>query len=362
MRPLLALILGLVLCAGGARAEEAGTASAIGPVLKRMVTDHVRPAYAAFGNAAAGLETSFEALCAEPSDDALQAARAAFRDAALAWSRIEWIRLGAVMSENRLERILFFPDRKGTGRKQVQAALATQDEGVTDAAALAGRSVAMQGLGALELILFGTDSQALAEAGASHRCRFGRAASANIAALSGELSAGWDEGSTYLAMFLKPGPDNPLFRTDLEALSVVLGQMIHGLEAIHDTRLGAFLDREDPGRDRPNSALYWRSDMTLPSVSAGVSGLEDLFTRSGIEVAAQELAPRLADTIRFEFTQAIRTADSLDAPVDVLLADPQSREKLVYLAYAIKIIIGRLDQEFGQAGGLAVGFSFGDGD
>ena len=42
--------------------------------------------------------------------------------------------------------------------------------------------------------------------------------------------------------------------------------------------------------------------------------------------------------------------------------DPQTRDRLAYLAYAIRIIIGRLDQEFAQAGGLAVGFSFGDGD
>ena len=266
------------------------------------------------------------------------------------------------MSENRLERILFFPDRKGTGRKQVQAAIATKDESVTDAASLAGKSVAMQGLGALEFILFGTGSQGLAEGDAAHRCAFGRAAATNTANLSAELSAGWESGSTYLPVFLNPGPDNPLFRTDLEALNVVMGQMIHGLEAIRDTRIGAFLNKENPARDRAKSALYWRSQMTLPSISAGVAGLEELFTRSGIEVAVQDLAPRLGDTIRFEFNQAIRTADSLDAPTDELLADPQRREKLAYLAYAIEIIIGCLDQDFAQAGGLAVGFSFGDGD
>ncbi|MBU4531155.1 MAG: hypothetical protein KUA43_13400 [Hoeflea sp.] len=362
MRPLLTVVLALTLGPGFARAEQVETAPSIEPVLERMVVDYVRPRYAGFSAAASELQASFEALCANPSDLALERARAAFRDAAGQWSRIEWLRLGAVMSKNRLERILFFPDRKGTGRKQVQAAIAAKDDSVTDAASLASQSVAMQGLGALEFILFGSGSQALAEGDASHRCLFGRAAATNTANLSGELIAGWAQGSAYLTVFLKPGPDNPLFRTDLEALNVVLGQMIHGLEAIHDTRLGAFLDKENPARDRAKSALYWRSEMTLPSISAGVSGLEELFTRSGIEVVSQVLAPRLGDTIRFEFNQAIRTADSLDAPIDELLADPQTREKLVYLAYAIKIIIGRLDREFAQAGGLAVGFSFGDGD
>jgi uncharacterized protein len=48
-----------------------------------------------------------------------------------------------VVEENRLERILFFPDRKGTGLKQVQATLAASDETATDVAALSGKSVAM---------------------------------------------------------------------------------------------------------------------------------------------------------------------------------------------------------------------------
>ena len=362
MRPLLTLIVALTLAPGIARAQQAETTPSIRPVLERMVADYVRPRYAGFGAAADRLQASLETLCASPSAHALDAARVSFRDAAGQWSRIEWLRLGAVMSENRLERILFFPDRKGTGRKQVQAAIATKDERVTDAASLAGQSVAMQGLGALEFILFGTGSQALAEGDAAHRCAFGQAAATTTANLSAELSDGWEPGSAYLPVFLNPGPDNPLFRTDLEALNVVLGQMIHGLEAIRDTRIGAFLDHENPARDRAKSALYWRSEMTLPSIRDGVAGFEELFTRSGIEVVAREAAPRLGDMIRFEFDQAIRTADRLDAPIEELLADPERREKLVYLAYAIRIVIGRLDREFAQAGGLAVGFSFGDGD
>ncbi|MBC7284058.1 imelysin family protein [Hoeflea sp.] len=359
---LLTFILPLVLITGGAEAAQAGKGPSIEPVLERMVTDYVRPHYADFSQAASGLQASFVDLCGAPSEEALTASRKAFRDAAYQWSRIEWLRLGAVMSDNRLERILFFPDRKGTGRKQVQAALATKDDSVTDAASLAGKSVAMQGLGALEFILFGTGSEDLAQGEASHRCRFGQAAATNITTIAGKLIAGWQPGSDFLPIFLKPGPSNPLFRDDREGLSVLLGQMIHGLEAIRDTRIGAFLDTENPSHDRAKSALYWRSEMTLPSISAGISGLEALFNQSGIEVVAQDMAPRLGDTIRFEFNQAIATADSLDAPIERLLADPQTREKLVYLAYAVKIIIGRLDQEFAQAGGLDVGFSFGDGD
>lgn len=355
-------VVALVINTGAVRAGQEAPRPPIEPVLKQMLSGYILPAYAAVNVAASDLKTSTETLCASPSEENLDAARAAFRSAVDSWARVEWLRLGPVMSENRLERILFFPDRKGTGRKQVQAALATKDTNVSEVGTLAGQSVAMQGLGALEFILFGNDSDSLANAQESHRCAFARAAATNLVNLSGELIAGWQDGSRYAPMFLKPGPGNPLFRTDQEALNLLLGQMIHGLEAIRDTRVRAFLNRENPDHDRPKSALYWRSEMTLPSIRANLEGLEALFNESGIEVVSKDMAPRLANTIRFEFRQAIRTAQSLEAPVATLLGDPQAREKLVYLDYTIKIIVGRLDQEFAQAGGLAVGFSFGDGD
>jgi predicted lipoprotein len=68
------------------------------------------------------------------------------------------IRFGPVTEENRLERILFWPDRKGIGLKQVQAAIAGEDATAADPQTLPGKSVAMQGLGALEFVLFGTGS------------------------------------------------------------------------------------------------------------------------------------------------------------------------------------------------------------
>jgi len=362
MSRLFICVLTLLISAGVARADQETARPPIEPVLERMLVDYIRPGYAAVNVAAEELETSVTALCSTPSDENLDAAQSAFRAAVDRWARIEWLRLGPVMSENRLERILFFPDRKGTGRKQVQAAIASKDENVTEVGTLAGQSVAMQGLGALEFILFGTGSDALVEPEASHRCAFARAAATNLVNLSGEIIAGWQDDTELVPMFLKPAAGNPLFRTEKEALNLLLGQMIHGLEAIRDTRINAFLNKENPAHDRPKSALFWRAGMTLPSIRADLEGLEALFNESGIEIVSKAGAPRLADTIRFEFRQAIRTAQGLEAPVSDLLSDQQTRDKLVYLDYAIKIIVGRLDQEFAQAGGLAVGFSFGDGD
>lgn len=330
------------------------------PVLEDVLHGYVRPAYDQLGDRFQALEQTTARLCETPSAEALESMRSAFDAAALAWAGIEWFRTGPAMAENRLERILFYPDRKSTGLKQVQRALRSENADVVSPKKLAQKSVAMQGLGALEYLVFGTGSDGLADASSPFRCRFAAAVASNLSTIAGELQQGWEEGQAYPALFVRPVPENPFFRDDTEALNMVLGTMIHGLEAIRDIRIGGFL--REPGNDRAASAVYRRAGLTLESVAAGLAGLERLFNQSGIELVLPDGKSNLADQVRFEFNQSIRTALSLQGNLEELLADETSRQKIVYLQYSIHYIIRRLDEEFAPAAGLAAGFSFGDGD
>lgn len=138
------LALPLLFSTGLAHAEDPSRFRAP-PIMKQALANHVQPAYAAFEQSASNLEKTTTVLCAEASSEGLSKARQDFAGVVDAWSRIEWLRTGPVMAENRLERILFYPDRKGTGLKQVQRAIAGKDNAVTDVSLLAGGSVAVQG-------------------------------------------------------------------------------------------------------------------------------------------------------------------------------------------------------------------------
>ena len=362
MNRLLICLVALVLGIAGARAQEDAGLPPIEPVLESMLVNYIRPGYEAFRQAGLDLQASTEALCRDPSAARLEQARSVFRITVEKWGYMEWLRLGPVMDDNRLERVLFFPDRKGTGRRQVQAAIASEDRKVTEASVLAGQSVAVQGLGAREFILFDSGSDALAEGGAAHRCAYAEAVSVNLVNISEEIIDGWQDGTALAAAFRKPGPDNPLYRTDREAVNLLLGQMLHGIEAILDIRMNAFFDKKNPEKDRPRAALFWRSEMTLPSIRSGLEGIEAMFNKSGIEVVAEDLEPRIGAMMRFEFEQVVHTARSLEMPVDAILGNPVTREKLLYLDYAIRTVSGRLGRGFAKARGLPGGFFFGDGD
>lgn len=358
MRPLaVAILLASALLAPSP--ATAGDFRAV-PILKDTLANYIRPSYAAFGKMTAELEAATGKLCGTASARDLQIVQHQFGKVVDAWSSVEWLRTGPVMSENRLERVLFYPDRKSTGLKQVQRAIASEDEALTDPKALAGASVAMQGLGAFEYLVYGTGYEALIKEPRDFRCRYALSIAANLRDIANEIVDAWKDGTPLAEAFVDPAPDNPLFRNGTEALNLILGTMIHGLEAIRDIRIGSFL--QDDGNDRPLVAIYRRSGLTMDSVTADLEGLELLFNGSDFQDALSSDGAELANQVRFEFTQSIRTAEGLGGDIETLLADEVTRAKLSYLRLSIRFIVQRLNDEVAPAAGLAAGFSFGDGD
>ena len=358
---LAACVLAVPLAPVAAAAEDQPVLEA-GEIMANAVHGFVRPGYAAFHASGDRLVVAAESLCASPGPASLEAARQAFRDTVLFWSAIEIVRFGPVSAENRFERVLFYPDRKGTGLRQVQAVLAGDEALGWALADLQGQSVAIQGLGGLEFALFGDGSDALADTGAGRsRCRYVDLVAQNIHQIGAELDAAWADDKGIAAVWMNPGPNNRVFRDPREALSELIGTMIHGLETVRDIRVGSFVGTEKkPGL--PRTAIYRRSGLTLASIAATLASVEDLFNESRIEQAATHDAQKLGNEVRFELDQAIKTARSFDGDVETLLADDVTRERLAYLRLAIKNAIDRLDGEFSAAAGLSAGFSFGDGD
>src|SRR4051812_29105409 len=109
---------------GALPASAAVNASAI---IQRAIDGFVRPAYADLTKHTELLATAMRQLCDAPSQAKLDAARGEFSSTVAAWSSAEIIGFGPIKKNNRLERMLFWPDRKSIGLKQVQAALSNRD-------------------------------------------------------------------------------------------------------------------------------------------------------------------------------------------------------------------------------------------
>ncbi|MBB6413576.1 imelysin family protein [Mesorhizobium sangaii] len=345
-------LLGVVPASAAVKASE---------IIQRAIDGFVRPAYASLHDHAGRLTKSMHTLCAAPSQEDLDAARAQFSATVEAWSSAEIIGFGPIKENNRLERMLFWPDRKSIGLKQVQAALSDKDPTATDAVQLAGKSVAMQGLGALEFVLYGDGAEALTGKGDPYRCAYGAAVAGNIETMAGEVSAAWNEPDGFAALWASPGPQNALYRDGNEAVTELVGVFINELEMVRDVRLKGFFGGK-PDADKPRQAIYWRSQNTTNSLAANLSGIDDLFQASKLGDALPSDARWMAESIHIQLVNGVATAKAVSGPIDKALADPALRDKLDHFALitsSLSTLIGtRLTAEFG----LTAGFSSLDGD
>jgi uncharacterized protein len=326
-------------------------------VLETAVTEVIRPAMAAFRSEAENFEASATNLCAQPTAEALEAARDAFSTLVRAYGEIEFIRVGPLVEENRAERLLFWPDRKGIGLRQVQAILSSEDADATTPAGLQAKSVAVQGLGALEFVLFGTGAEQLGTAEGDFRCRFGAAIGANISTIADDLVAGWSAPGGIADHLMAPQPDYSDYRNETEALEELVGLVSQGVEIIRDQRINPFVGREGVPA-KPKQALLWRSNLTMALIEADIAGLRRLIAGSGVTSDHASLGR----TIDFEFGNAVRAVDLVTSPVEDAVADPKQAQALGYLVVVTRSLQTLVGEQLAAALGLSVGFSSLDGD
>lgn len=330
-------------------------------VIQRAIDGFVRPAYASLHDHADTLAKAMDMLCQAPSQDNLDAAHTEFSATVAAWSSAEIIGFGPIKENNRLERMLYWPDRKSIGLKQVQAALAGKDPTATDPAQLAGKSVAMQGLGALEFVLYGDGAETLTGKDDPYRCAYGAAVAKNIETMAADVDAAWKKPDGFAAMWANPGPDNALYRDGTEAVTELVGVFINELEMVRDVRLKGFLGAK-PDADKPRQAIYWRSQNTGLSLAGNLSGIDMLFEVSKLGDALPEDARWMAESIHIQLTNGVATARSVQGPIDKALADPVEREKLDHFALITSSLSGLIGTRLTAEFGLTAGFSSLDGD
>jgi predicted lipoprotein len=330
-------------------------------VIGAAIDGFVRPAYAGLHDHAAELTTAMRALCEAPSPVGLDAARSDFSDAVDSWSTVEIITFGPIREDNRLERMLFWPDRKSIGLKQVQAALSRKDATAADPATLAKKSVAMQGFGALEFVLHGTGAETLAGKDDLYRCAYGVAIARNIETMAGDVAAAWHKKDGFADLWANPGPDNPLYRNGNEAVTELMGVFINELEMVRDVRLKGFFGA-NPDADKPKQAIYWRSGKTTDALAANLTGIDQLFQASHIGDALSSDARWMAESVHIQLVNGAADAKAAVGPINEVLADPARREKLEHFALVTSTLSSLIGTRMTAEFGLTAGFSSLDGD
>ena len=333
---------------------------AVPSVMQRAVDEVIRPGYRNMQQSAARLTTAMNDLCAFGTQQTLDRAKSAFDDTIRYWSTIEIVQTGPVIQDNLFEHILFYPDRKGVGLKQVQALIAKADPKDATVDAIAGKSVALQGLTALEYVLYGNGSDDLINQKGGFRCLYGQAVAGNIQREAGEVVAAWEKPDGVQASWKHPGPQSDDFMDNKEAVTALLGILVHGAENVRDQRLEQFYKGKDTPA-RPRMAIYWRSKNTWKSMAANLEGIRTLWQKAGMAELLPPEKKQIADAIDTKLKTIIDSVSKLNPDIEVAVSDAE-RAKLDTLLSESRDLITTISDQYGAAIGLSAGFSFSDGD
>ena len=298
-----------------------------------VVTDHARPGYAAFDDAAARLGA---VESCDPQD-----LRPAFQAAYDAWMAVEHLHLGPAEEDGRAMAILFWPDAKGAGAK-AQAALLKEDPAALSLEGLAQQSVAARGLAGLERLLY--PQAELPGDG----CALIQVTIDDLARQAEVLAAGWGPFGEELLTAGQPG--NARFLKPEEATQALFTQLVTGLEFVADRRIGRPLGSFD--KPRPDLAEGHASGRAQANITLSLQALR------GLAVA---LSPDSAKTLA-TFDHAIRLAQGLDDPNLDSIGTPQGWLKLEILQQAVRATRDTAVAELGPALGVELGFNSQDGD
>lgn len=377
MRPperMMLIVAAALLCGSAPPAPHAEADHAA--IARDALTEIIRPGYAALAGAADALQGKMDALCQQPSEPAFDQAKQAFAATVAAWSKVEILRFGPVTEDHRYERLFYWPDAKGIGLRQVQEALAAKDETVELPDELAGKSVALQGLPALEYLIYGDGAASLAkerqivggegsppevDTEGAFRCAFALAVATNIDRIAGAVVEDWREGSAYEKAFLSPIAEDPIYHAPKEVTLDLFKSFTSGIELVRDQKLAKPLGAS-PTEAKPKLAAFWRSGLSFANTAGNLEGVRTLFAKGGFaQVVAGESAG-VENSILFDLDHAIEVLRGIDLPMAEVAEEEDLRAKIEALRVALKGAAQTAGDMISRGAGLAFGFNAMDGD
>ncbi|HWK70673.1 MAG TPA: imelysin family protein [Burkholderiaceae bacterium] len=337
----------------------------------KLVQGYIAPAMQQFQHSAEQMQAGLSAWCAAPAASGTDKLKLDFSELVEAWSGIEFLRFGPLVAANRYERIYFWPDPRGITLRQVRGLLGQADQPIPNAADLAAQSVALQGLPALEYVLYRKDglltpTEAQAAGGSANggkntarACAYATAVAGNLAAVGAELGGAWKINGDYARQFSAPSSTNALYRSQQEVAAEAIKALSTGLQFARDVKLMPTLGA-DIKAARHNKAPFWRSGLSAQAMAASVQGMLQFYKAGGYIYAEDEAW--IDGSIQHELVQARDGLRSMRGDFKDLLKTEEGYRGLTLASLILKNAKGVIDENMAPAFGARIGFNALDGD
>ncbi|WP_434355236.1 imelysin family protein [Parasalinivibrio latis] len=295
-----------------------------------------------FQMAAVALDEGVRAYCQKRSVESLTGLKLQWKTAFMSWMSLQGQEQGPEQAMTLAWQIQFYPDKKNTTGRKLSHLMKGKQE--LSPAYMATQSVAAQGLGALEWLLFDEN----ADRRTDRFCQLGEAVSGHLAATSGLLTEAWNE-DPWAGAPEKVRKD-AYFRALANQFDFVMKKLARPLGK--------------PGSPKPYQLEAWRSRSSLESLKASSVALQALYFANGGGLDA-ELRERgkteLADRLGKHFNLLVEAFPVRGTAWGMLHTESGYR-KLLGIYNELEYIRIALSDEAAPVLGIVEGFNATDGD
>ncbi|MFK8251594.1 imelysin family protein [Ancylobacter terrae] len=370
-RSLVALVVALTAQIGQSLPVLAGAAALLTQVLSSrlahadavkapdIVADWLLPRYAALDEAARAQLAAWNAFCKAPSREGLVELKTRFAAVSDAWAAVEFITFGPVVLSLRADRFNLFPERRNAVARSLAELIADPTEERLAPERFARLSAAVQGLPALERLLYddGADAALVSGAESGRRCAIGRAVAGNLAEIAGGIRSGWGDRNSGLLAQLEAGKPDPVFFPDPNALlSQIVTDLAGAYQRVVDQRLLVVLGKSAEDA-KPALADRRRSGRSRETVLAVVASAQALSER-----LAQGLDAKSRATVDKAGQASLAAVERLPADVGAAATDARGRKSIEAAVTALKAAQKTVAEPLASGLGVPLGFNALDGD
>jgi predicted lipoprotein len=359
----------LIACAGVSAACAQAPSSVPPPpadVLTRMtisaVDTYILGALDRWKASTAGYGATLAQYCRAPSADGRTELRTGFADLLVAWAGVDFLQFGPLARDARADRYAFWPDPHGTGERQLRQFLAQRDPAILAPGALAKQSAAVQGLPALERLVFdGSDALASAATPIPFRCDLAKAVAANLGAIADAVVAEWQGDRGWRALMLAPTHDNPVYIKADEPVVELMKALISGLERLSDQRISPARGPM-PQAARASRAPYAMSGATPAYWRASADSLTRFAEALGLTGLVPPDKAAMASDAATQWTKLHDALAAAGNDLEAALTSPGPRAKLGDALTTLQRLKTLFGTEIPATVGLTTGFNALDGD
>lgn len=285
-----------------------------------------------------------QACLAKPNQDSSKRAQQAWKNTMTAWVPFQGETIGPINQLDLAWSMQFWPDKKNITGRKIKAIQA--DDSAITAAAIQQSSVAVRGLGALELLLF--------EQGLNREnCSLSQAIAANIMLNSERLQQAWQQPKlSYNAATVRS--EVTLNAEDIAWISELSHQLSFANKKF-------FMPLGKGEHIKPFQAESWRSQTSMAQLQTSFTSLQQLYLSGINALLISKGHAKLAGEIEQTFAEMLANWPTEPSMVKLLKSD-QGLAKLYRMRIDVEKLAYLIQEVLPVKLKFVIGFNATDGD